>query len=106
MSSDDLFNNLKDYESEVKETSISTTNSHNVAFLSSSNTNSATRLVNTAQGVNTPSTQDAADGSTTAKNLSNAMINSFFSSQPSIPQLDNEYLQQIDHDDLEEMDLR
>ncbi|GJV80622.1 uncharacterized mitochondrial protein-like protein [Tanacetum coccineum] len=58
LSLDDLLNNLKDYESEVKGTSSSTTNSHNVAFLSSSNTNSATRVVNTAQGVNTASTQD------------------------------------------------
>ncbi|GJW13111.1 hypothetical protein Tco_0017244 [Tanacetum coccineum] len=56
LSLDDLFNNLKTYESEVKETSSSTTNSHNVAFLSSSNTNSATRVVNIAQGVNTAST--------------------------------------------------
>ncbi|GKC33136.1 hypothetical protein Tco_1040430 [Tanacetum coccineum] len=58
LSLDDLFNNLKAYELEVKGTSSSTTNSHNVAFLSSSSTNSATRAVNTAQGVNTTSTQD------------------------------------------------
>ncbi|GJW88001.1 ribonuclease H-like domain-containing protein [Tanacetum coccineum] len=76
LSLDDLFNNLKAYESEVKGTSSSTTNSHNVVFLSSSNTNSATRAVNTAQGVNTASTQD------------------------------NEDLQQINPDDLEEIDLR
>ncbi|GJT32544.1 hypothetical protein Tco_0922963 [Tanacetum coccineum] len=56
LSLDDLFNNLKAYESEVKGTSSSTTNSHNVAFLSFSSTNSATRAVNTAQGVNTAST--------------------------------------------------
>ncbi|GJT34145.1 hypothetical protein Tco_0924564 [Tanacetum coccineum] len=82
LSLDDLFNNLKAYESEVKGTSSSTTNSHNVAFLSSSSTNKA---VNTSQGVNTASTQGAADSSTT---------------------LDNEDLQQINPDDLEEMDLR
>ncbi|GJY13015.1 putative ribonuclease H-like domain-containing protein [Tanacetum coccineum] len=76
LSLDDLFNNLKAYESEVKGTSSSTTNSNNVAFLSSSSTNSATRAVNTAQGVNTASTQD------------------------------NEDLQQINLDDLEEIDLR
>ncbi|GJY70748.1 hypothetical protein Tco_0474451 [Tanacetum coccineum] len=64
------------YESEVKETSSSTTNSHNVAFLSSSSTNRTTKVVNTAQGVNTASTQD------------------------------NKDLQQINPDDLEEMDLR
>ncbi|GJY39756.1 ribonuclease H-like domain-containing protein [Tanacetum coccineum] len=58
LSLDELFNNLKAYESEVKGTSNSTTNSHNVAFLSSSSNNSATRAVNTAQGVNTARTQD------------------------------------------------
>ncbi|GKB13867.1 hypothetical protein Tco_0847790 [Tanacetum coccineum] len=106
LSLDDLFNNLKAYESEVKGTSSSTTNSHNVAFMSSSSTNSATRAVNTAQGVNTASTQGVADSSTTVENLSDAVIYSFFASQPSIPQLDNEDLQQINPDDLEEMDLR
>nr|GEV21085.1 ribonuclease H-like domain-containing protein [Tanacetum cinerariifolium] len=100
---DDLFNNLKAYESKVKWTSSSNTNSHNVAFLSSSSTNIA---VNTAQGVNTASTQGAVDSSTTVENLSDVVIYSFFSSHPSIPQLDNEDLQQIHPDDLEEMDLR
>ncbi|GKB31526.1 hypothetical protein Tco_0870927 [Tanacetum coccineum] len=90
LSLDDLFNNLKAYESEVKGTSSS--NSHNVAFLSSSRTNSATRAVNTTQGVNTASTQGAVDRSTTVENLSDAVIYSFFSSQPSIPQLDKEDL--------------
>ncbi|GJT75356.1 hypothetical protein Tco_1042081 [Tanacetum coccineum] len=85
LSLDDLFNNLKAYESEVKGTSSSTTNLHNVAFLSSSSTNSATRAINTAQGVNTASTQGAADSLTT---------------------LDNEDLQQINTDGLEEIDLR
>ncbi|GJU75987.1 ribonuclease H-like domain-containing protein [Tanacetum coccineum] len=70
LSLDDFFNNLKAYESKVKGTSSSTTNSHNVAFLSSSNTNSTTRAVNTAHDVNTASTQDAADSSTTVENLS------------------------------------
>ncbi|GKD80391.1 hypothetical protein Tco_1343012 [Tanacetum coccineum] len=94
LSLDDLFNNLKAYESEVKGTSKSTTNSHNVAFLSSGSTNNASRTVNTA------STQGAADCSTTIENLSDAVIYSFFASQPSIPQLDNEDLQQIYLNDL------
>ncbi|GJU59605.1 retrovirus-related pol polyprotein from transposon TNT 1-94 [Tanacetum coccineum] len=106
LSLDDLFNNLKAYESEVKGTSSSTTNSHNVAFLSSSSTNSATKVVNTAQGVNTASTLCAADSLPTVENLSDYVIYSFFASQPSIPQLDNKDLQQINPDDLEEMDLR
>ncbi|GJS17846.1 putative ribonuclease H-like domain-containing protein [Tanacetum coccineum] len=106
LSLDDLFNKLKAYESEVKGTSSSTTNSHNVAFMSFSSTNSATRAVNTTQGVNTASTQSAADSSTTVENLSDVGIYSFFASQPSIPHIDNEDLQQIHLDDLEEMDLR
>ncbi|GKC25434.1 hypothetical protein Tco_1027584 [Tanacetum coccineum] len=106
LSLDDLFNNLKAYEPEVKGTSSSTTNSHNVAFLSSSSTNIATRAVNTAQGVNTASTPGVAGSSTIVKNLYDAVIYSFFASQPSIPQLDNEGLQQIHPDDLEDMYLR
>ncbi|GKC21862.1 hypothetical protein Tco_1024012, partial [Tanacetum coccineum] len=102
----DLFNNPKAYELDVKGTSNSTTNSHNVAFLSSSSTNSATRAVNAAQGINTASTQGAADSSTTLENMSDDVFYSFFASQPSTPQLDNEYLQQINPDDLEEIDLR
>ncbi|GKE62609.1 hypothetical protein Tco_1512976 [Tanacetum coccineum] len=58
------------------------------------------------EGVNTASTQGDVDSSTTVENLSDAMIYSFFASQPSIPQLDNEDLQQINPGDLEEMDLR
>ncbi|GJZ48080.1 hypothetical protein Tco_0601912 [Tanacetum coccineum] len=67
---------------------------------------SATRVVNTAQDVNTASTQGDADSSTTVKNLSDVVIYSFFASPPHIPQLNNEDLQQIHPDDLEEMDLR
>ncbi|GKC27418.1 hypothetical protein Tco_1034712 [Tanacetum coccineum] len=104
LSSDDLFNNLKAYKSKVKGTSNSTTNSHNVAFLSTGSTNNAFGA--TVQGVNTASTQGAADSSKSGENFSNAMIYSLFASQPSILQLDNEDLQQIDPDDLEEMDLR
>ncbi|GJY29702.1 ribonuclease H-like domain-containing protein [Tanacetum coccineum] len=106
LSLDDLFNNLKAYESDVKGTSSLTTNSHIVAFLSFSSTNIATRAVNTAQGVNTASTQGAVDSLTTVENLSDVVIYSFFASQPNILQIDNEDLQKIHHNDLEEMDLR
>nr|GEV30617.1 hypothetical protein [Tanacetum cinerariifolium] len=73
------------------------------AFLSSSITN---RAVNAVYGVNTTNTQCAADSSTTIENLSDAVIYSFFASQPGIPHLDNEDLQQIYPYDLEEMDFR
>ncbi|GJS33048.1 reverse transcriptase domain-containing protein [Tanacetum coccineum] len=49
--------------------------------LSSSSTNSATRAVNTAQGVNTASTQGATDSLITVENLSDVVIYAFFSSQ-------------------------
>ncbi|GKD09976.1 hypothetical protein Tco_1189661 [Tanacetum coccineum] len=83
LSLDDLFKNLKVYETKVKGTSNSATNSHNIAFMFSSSTNNATRVINTTQVVNTTGTQGVADSSTTVENLSNAMIYSFFASQPS-----------------------
>ncbi|GJT90155.1 ribonuclease H-like domain-containing protein [Tanacetum coccineum] len=106
LSLDDLYNNLKIYEPEVKGTSSSSTNTQNVAFVSSNNTSSTNGAVNTAHGVTTASTQATAVNSTTIDNLSDVVICAFFASQPNSPQLDNEDLQQINPDDLEEMDLR
>ncbi|GKD11551.1 ribonuclease H-like domain-containing protein, partial [Tanacetum coccineum] len=63
-------------------------------------------IVNTAHGATTAKTQATTITSTTIANLSNAVICAFFASQPNSPQLDNEYLQQINLDDLEEIDLR
>nr|GEU39931.1 retrovirus-related Pol polyprotein from transposon TNT 1-94 [Tanacetum cinerariifolium] len=76
---DDLFNTLKIYETKVKQSSSISTASQNLAFLSSSHTDSTTDSV---------------------------IIYSFFASQSTSPQLDNEDLKQIDVDDIEEMDLR
>ncbi|GJT79683.1 hypothetical protein Tco_1054025 [Tanacetum coccineum] len=103
---DDLYNNLKIYEPEVKGTSSSSTNTQNVAFVSSNNTSSKNGEVNTAHGVTTSSTQATAVNSTTIDNLSDAVICAFFASLPNSPHLDNEDLQQINPNDLEEMDLR
>nr|GEV40884.1 ribonuclease H-like domain-containing protein [Tanacetum cinerariifolium] len=88
LSMDDLYNNLKIYESEVKGIS-SSTNTQNTTFVSSSSNNSNnSNGVNIAQGVNT------ANGVNTA------------SSQPNSTQLVNEDLEQIHPDDLEEIDLK
>ncbi|GJS46994.1 putative ribonuclease H-like domain-containing protein [Tanacetum coccineum] len=106
LSLDDLYNNLKIYEPEVKGTSSSSTNTQNVAFVSSNNTSSTNGEVNTAHGVTTASTQATAVNSTIIDNLSDVVICAFFASQPNSPQLDNEDLQQINPDDLEEIDLR
>ncbi|GKD17383.1 hypothetical protein Tco_1206541, partial [Tanacetum coccineum] len=55
MSMDDLYNNLKVYEPEVKGISSLSSRTHNMAFVSSSNnsTNSTNEAVNTTHGVST-----------------------------------------------------
>ncbi|GJT61735.1 ribonuclease H-like domain-containing protein [Tanacetum coccineum] len=103
---DDLYNNLKIYELEVKGTSSSSSTIQNVAFVSSKSTSSTNGAVNTAHGATTASTQATTVNSTTIDNLSDVVMYSFFLSQPNSLQLDNEDLQQIHPDDLEEMDLR
>ncbi|GKB79018.1 hypothetical protein Tco_0945913 [Tanacetum coccineum] len=65
LSLDDLYNNLKIYEPEVKGTSSSSTNTQNVAFVSSNSTSSTNGAVNTAHGATTASTQATAVNSTT-----------------------------------------
>ncbi|GJW49240.1 hypothetical protein Tco_0090591 [Tanacetum coccineum] len=79
MSMDDLYNNLKVYELEVKGMSRS---------------------------ISTASTQVNAANSTNIDNLSDAVICAYFASQPNSSQLLHEYLQQIHPDDIEEMDLK
>ncbi|GKF89682.1 hypothetical protein Tco_0263645, partial [Tanacetum coccineum] len=106
LSMDDLYNNLKIYEPEVKGTSSLSTNTQNIAFVSSNSTNSTNGAVNTAHGATTASTQATAINSTTIDNLSDVVICAFFASQPNSPQLDNADLQQIHPNDLEEIDLR
>ncbi|GKB41554.1 hypothetical protein Tco_0886496, partial [Tanacetum coccineum] len=100
LSMDDLYNNLKVYESEIKGQSSS--NSQNVAFVSSKNTSGTNEAVNTAHEVSTASSQGQASSLTYA----NDVMFSFFANQSNSPQLDNEDLEQIDTDDLEEMDLK
>ncbi|GJW89352.1 hypothetical protein Tco_0164692 [Tanacetum coccineum] len=58
---------------------------------------------NTAYEVSAIHTQS---NPTSGDNLSDAVICAFLDSQPNSPQLAREDLEQIDHDDLEEMDLK
>ncbi|GKF27168.1 hypothetical protein Tco_0083062 [Tanacetum coccineum] len=100
---DDLYNNLRVYEDELKRSSGSNSTSQNLAFLSSENTNSTNEVstasgdfgVSTAGGINqilsTPCAHDAAY--------------SFFAQPTTSPQLENEDFQQMDGDDLEELDF-
>ncbi|GJV09697.1 hypothetical protein Tco_1351238 [Tanacetum coccineum] len=95
ISMDDLYNNLKVYEPEVKGMSSSSSNTQNMAFVSSSNNNTSgsNKEVNAAHGVTTSSTQVNTPYSTNIDNLSDAVICSFFASQPNSPQLAHEDLQ-------------
>ncbi|GJY23303.1 hypothetical protein Tco_0396961, partial [Tanacetum coccineum] len=73
---DDLYNNLKVYEPEVKRMSSSSLSTQNMAFVSSSNNNtsSTNEAVNTTHRVSTASTQVNAANSTNIDNLSDAVI--------------------------------
>nr|GEU51173.1 hypothetical protein [Tanacetum cinerariifolium] len=99
LSQKDVNLNLKIYETEVKQSSSTGNASQNLAFVSSSHTDRTTDSVSVAASVS------AACAKLPASPL-NAVIYSFFASQYTSPQLDNEDLKQIDVDDLEEMDLR
>nr|GEV89318.1 ribonuclease H-like domain-containing protein [Tanacetum cinerariifolium] len=103
---DDLFNSLKIYKAEVKSSSSASTSTQNIAFVSSSNTDSTNESVSTAASVSAVSAKMPISSFPNVDSLSNAVIYSFFASQSSSPQLDNDELKQIDANDLEEMDLK
>nr|GEX56498.1 putative ribonuclease H-like domain-containing protein [Tanacetum cinerariifolium] len=103
---DDLFNSIKIYKSEVKHSSSIRTDSHNLAFVSSITTDSTTNSVSAAVNVSAVGVKLTASTLPNVDFLSNAVIYSFFASQSSSPQLDNDDLKQIDVYDLEEIDLK
>nr|GFC73142.1 hypothetical protein [Tanacetum cinerariifolium] len=90
----------------VKHSSSLGTDSHNLAFVLSTPTDSTNDLVSAAVNVSAVGTKLSASTLPNVDSLINAVIYSFFASQSSSPQLDNEDLKQIDVDDLEEMDLK
>ncbi|GJZ95828.1 putative ribonuclease H-like domain-containing protein [Tanacetum coccineum] len=101
---DDLCNNLRVYEDEMKKSSTSSSSTQNLVFLSSKNTNSTNEVsaasgdfgVSTAGGINqVPSTPSAHD-----------IAYSFLVQPTTSTQLENEDFQQMDGDNLEELDLR
>nr|GEV91093.1 ribonuclease H-like domain-containing protein [Tanacetum cinerariifolium] len=101
----DLFNNLKIYEAEVKSSSSASTSTQNIAFVSS-NTDNTNEPVSAVASVSVASVKILVFALPNVDSLSNAVIYSFFASQSNSPQLDNDDLKQIDPDDLEEMDLK
>nr|GEX58493.1 ribonuclease H-like domain-containing protein [Tanacetum cinerariifolium] len=84
-------------------TASSSSNTHNVAFMSADNT-SSTNDVNTAYSVSSLSvSKSQKEGSSS---YTDKVIHSFFANQSSAPQLDYDNLEQINDDDMEEIDLK
>ncbi|GJS11977.1 putative ribonuclease H-like domain-containing protein [Tanacetum coccineum] len=101
---DDLYNNLKVFEADIKGSFGSSSNSQNVAFLSAEDTNSSNE-VNTANGVSTAAGHSS-QGQASPSSYADDLMFSFFANQSNSPQLDDKDLEQIDHDYLEEIDLK
>nr|GEU35541.1 hypothetical protein [Tanacetum cinerariifolium] len=113
MSIDDLYNNFKIVEQEVKRTVVSSSSSSsssssgspNMAFLSSSgSTNEVDTTSIQVSTVRTPVSTVSSHDNTA--NLSDATMYAFLANQPNGSQLVHEDLEQIYEDDLEEMDLK
>nr|GEX86134.1 ribonuclease H-like domain-containing protein [Tanacetum cinerariifolium] len=80
---DDLFNSLKIYEAEVKDSSSTGTTTQNLAFVSSSNTNNTIESVSAASSVFAICAKMPVSSLPNVDSLSNAVIYSFFASQSS-----------------------
>nr|GEY02226.1 ribonuclease H-like domain-containing protein [Tanacetum cinerariifolium] len=104
---DDLYNNFKIIEQEVKRTvtSSSSLGSQNMAFLSSpGSTNEVDTTKLQVSTVSTPvSTVSTYDKTA---NLSDATVYAFLANQPNGSQLVHEDLEQIHEDDMEKIDLK
>ncbi|GJW51268.1 ribonuclease H-like domain-containing protein [Tanacetum coccineum] len=96
LSFDDLYNNLRVFESDVKGSTASSSSTQNVAFVSENT--SSTNDVSTAYGVSNSSGHNS--------QCKNPSSYSFLANQSSCPQLDHEDLEQLDEFDLEEIDLK
>ncbi|GKA90312.1 putative ribonuclease H-like domain-containing protein, partial [Tanacetum coccineum] len=107
MSIDDLYNNFKIVEQEVKKFVGASANTQNMAFMTAQST-SSTNNVNTANSdVSTVSTNvNTASFKDSTTTLSDATIYDFLANQPNGFQLVHEDLEQIHDDDLEEIDLK
>ncbi|GJT34799.1 hypothetical protein Tco_0925218 [Tanacetum coccineum] len=96
LSFDDLYNNLRVFESDVKGSTASSSSTQNVAFISENT--SSTNDVSTAYGVSNSSSHNS--------QYEHPSSYSLLTNQSSYPQLDHEDLEQLDEFDLEEIDLK
>nr|GEY80843.1 hypothetical protein [Tanacetum cinerariifolium] len=78
---DDLFNNLKIYEAEVKSSSSTSHNTQNIAFVSSNNTDNTNESISANLSVSAASTKALVSTLPNVDSLSDAVIYSFFASQ-------------------------
>nr|GEV58450.1 ribonuclease H-like domain-containing protein [Tanacetum cinerariifolium] len=102
MSLDDLYNNLKVYESELQKKSDP--NSQNIAFISSSKHSNGNEDGNTAY-VSTAST-NVPTASVSVATISQDTASAYIASQSSGSQIKFEDINQIDEDDMEEIDIK
>ncbi|GJT91642.1 ribonuclease H-like domain-containing protein [Tanacetum coccineum] len=96
LSFDDLYNNLRFFEYDVKGFTASSSSMQNVAFISENT--SSINDVSIAYGVSNSSSHNSQYEHTSSYSL--------LANQSSCPQLDHEDLEQLDEFDLEEMDLK
>ncbi|GKC31006.1 ribonuclease H-like domain-containing protein [Tanacetum coccineum] len=96
LSFNDLYNNHRVFESDVKGSTASSSNTQNVAFISENT--SSTNDVSIAYGVSNSSGQNSQYKHTSSYSL--------LANQSSCQELDHEDLEQLDEFDLEEMDLK
>ncbi|GJY72892.1 hypothetical protein Tco_0477323 [Tanacetum coccineum] len=96
LSFDDLYNNHRVFENDVKGSTASSSSTKNVAFVSDNT--SSTNDVSTASSVFNSTGHNSQNEQTSSYSL---LVN-----QSSCPQLDHEDLEQLDDFDLEEMDLK
>ncbi|GKA12081.1 hypothetical protein Tco_0691627 [Tanacetum coccineum] len=103
LSIDDLYNNLRVFENDIKGSTGSSSNAQNVTFVSSERTSSTndvsiTYRVSTSSGYNSQRENSSS--------YTDELMYSFFANQSNGPHLDHEDLDQLDEFDLEEMYLK
>ncbi|GKE17086.1 hypothetical protein Tco_1424663, partial [Tanacetum coccineum] len=98
LSFDDLYNNLRVFESDVKGSTASSSSTQNVAFISTRTTSRVLKMLVTVYGIFIFLLK--------THNDEHGFLYSLLANQSSCPQLDHEDLEQLDEFDLEEMDLK
>nr|GFA60341.1 hypothetical protein [Tanacetum cinerariifolium] len=104
MSIDDLYTNLKVYESEVQKKSEP--NSQNMAFISSAKHNNGNEEVNIASDSTAIINVSTASANIGVANISQDTACAYIASQSSGSQIKFKDINHIDEDDMEEMDIK